>query len=81
MYSLQGDQACCYFYLAIYIFLKFRSVPGLEVTGRTAMRMIFHAIVPLECWEWNYQNSSMHIRFGNEKLGNWEDLGQFHIIK
>ena len=71
-----------YFSLSNSIFLKFRSAPGIEATGRTAMRMIFHAIVPLEYWEWNYQNSSMHIRFSNEKLGNWRvDLGDFHIMK
>ena len=79
--SPQGDQACySKLYLVICTLLKFRSVPGLEATGKTRMRMIFHAIVPLECWEWNYQNSSIHVRFGIEKLGNWNvNLGQFHM--
>ena len=34
------------------------------------MMVVFHAIVPLETWEWD-DESEIYIRFGHPKFGNW----------
>ena len=45
------------------------------------MKITFHAIVPMACWEWD-EKSHIHIRFGHKQLGNWEvDCGQFQISR
>ena len=51
--------------------------PGLMAKPpKTAIKMIFHVVVPAKFWEWD-ETSTMKIRFGNRHLGDWNDCGEF----
>ena len=49
-----------------------KNVPrGLKPSNEHSMRVAFHAIVPLDIWEWD-DSSRIYIRFGHTKFGKWK---------
>ena len=50
---------------------------GFQVPPEQSIAITFHVVVPLPFWEWEDSISSMHIRFGDDRLGNWKDCGEF----
>ena len=71
-----------YFHLSYVPLYRVRNTVGLENSDpKTSMKITFHAILPLAHWEWD-DKSHMHIRFGHDKLGNWEvDCGKFLVAR
>ena len=50
---------------------------GVHISHDKSIAVTFHVIVPLEVWNWD-NKSSIRIRFGHRKLGNWMcDIGDF----
>ena len=45
---------------------------ALNPTDDRAIAVQFNAVLPLQAWEWKDDCSSVHLRFGHEKLGNWK---------
>lgn len=63
-------------YLKLVMFMVCRS--GLEASMDHAVTITFHVIIPKLYWEWD-SNSRVCIRFGHERLGNWNDCGDFKV--
>ena len=70
-------------------FFNFRAVPnvgnefppGINCSEGLSMQVEFHAIVPLDVWEWD-QDSKIYIRFGYSEFGDFEhDIGPGEIIR
>ena len=54
---------------------------GLKASPKKSVKLIFHALVPKACWEWDDSTTVMCIRFGHPKLGPWTDCGTFQEIR
>lgn len=53
---------------------------GLEAPPEKSFQLTFHVMIPKTYWEWD-SKSSVHIRFGHPKLGEWSDCGNFQEIR
>ena len=54
---------------------------GFKPSDEKSMMVIFHAIVPLDIWEWN-DKSEIYLRFGDPQFGNWKfDAGPGQQIR
>lgn len=55
--------------------------PGINCSKELSMPVEFHAIVPLDLWEWD-QDSKIYMRFGYSEFGDWEhDVGPGDLIR
>ena len=54
-------------------------ISGITPTTAHSVAVTFHVIVPLHHWLWD-QSTSIYLRFGDSRLGGWEqDVGVFEI--
>ena len=52
---------------------------GFAAPTNQSVRLTFHVLVPKTCWEW-HSKSTVCIRFGHLRLGDWEDCGEFREV-
>lgn len=70
---------CEVFYSVLYTALC-RSLSGIHETADRAVAVTFNVIVPLNFWLWD-NRSKIFLRFGDDRLGKWNDVGQFQLYK
>lgn len=46
------------------------------------MKVIFHAVIEFNIWQYEKEKSSIYIRFGQKELGNWKiDIGPCDLVR
>ena len=80
----------CYIYTILFeAYFNFRAVPkvgkefppGINCSEELSMQVEFHAIVPLDVWEWD-RDSEIYMRFGSSDFGDFEhDIGPGEMIR
>ena len=70
----------------IMVHFNFRAVgkdlpPGINCSKEDSVLVEFHAIVPLDVWEWD-RDSRIYMQFGFSEFGNWEhDIGPGDLLR
>ena len=53
------------------------TLKGMDSAPEKSVAVTFHCIVPKPIWLWD-EHSCIHMRFGEDALGNWKhNLGHF----
>ena len=54
---------------------------GLKPSGDKEFIVFFHVLIPKNVWGLVGDQLSVHLRFGHDKMGKWNDVGEFNLIQ